>query len=338
MGQGMLAPEIQARAILLLGDDRYKRIAEGNAASSDIVFWSQDWISLEQERVFQRSWMFAGTETEIPNAGNVKPVEVGGLSILILRDSKHNIRAFYNKCRHRGAKLQEGESCTELLVCPFHGWKYSLDGRIVSGVGSTEDSNLTPLQVAFRYGCIFVNCGSEVQSKEEEFLSTLKVVGIKPSTAVKWIGNTDFRAEANWKLLHIYFNKYNALAEHYPDCHQDKFGKYFTSYQYIPIVDANDDAYQLSILVLRPVTGESTELTLHEFRTGGDDCCLNNGSNDLATDYQSKNHEVEETILHIENMQKRLRTVQTGSEVLENQFDPAVAAFMQRLLSNIVED
>ncbi len=41
------------------------------------------------------------------------------------------LRAFKNVCRHRGARLLDGSgTCKGVMVCPYHGWSYKLDGSL----------------------------------------------------------------------------------------------------------------------------------------------------------------------------------------------------------------
>ena len=57
------------------------------------------------EAIFHRSWLQAGIEGEIPNPGDYLTHTVGNNSIVVLRDSRGGINAFFNTCRHRGARI-----------------------------------------------------------------------------------------------------------------------------------------------------------------------------------------------------------------------------------------
>lgn len=44
------------------------------------------------------------------------------------------LRAYENRCLHRGARLEEGTVYDGVLTCPSHFWRYDLaDGRVVGG-------------------------------------------------------------------------------------------------------------------------------------------------------------------------------------------------------------
>ena len=49
------------------------------------AYWSDDWLKLEQELCFARAWVFAGAEAELPEPGDMKPMDIGGAPLIILR-------------------------------------------------------------------------------------------------------------------------------------------------------------------------------------------------------------------------------------------------------------
>ena len=49
---------------------------------------------------------------------------------MVIRDAPDSVRAYYNSCRHRGTRLVEGRGRVGTFICPFHGWRWNLDGSI----------------------------------------------------------------------------------------------------------------------------------------------------------------------------------------------------------------
>ena len=58
--------------------------------------------------------------------------DAAGIPLLAVRGLDGTVRAFRNACRHRGVQLVNGQGCARALVCPYHGWAYSLDGSLKS--------------------------------------------------------------------------------------------------------------------------------------------------------------------------------------------------------------
>lgn len=95
-------------------------------------YYSREFMQLEWERMWSKVWLLGGRELDIPEPGDYLVTEIGPESILIVRQRDGGVRAFYNVCQHRGARLRgcgigtTGESLT--FKCPYHHWEYGLDG------------------------------------------------------------------------------------------------------------------------------------------------------------------------------------------------------------------
>ncbi|MUL65975.1 (2Fe-2S)-binding protein [Mycobacterium sp. CBMA 234] len=77
----------------------------------------------------KKSWYVAATSAEITDA----PVARRMLDtpIVLWRDSDGTVRAFHDRCAHRGLPLSEGSIAGDQLVCSYHGCTYDVDGRCV---------------------------------------------------------------------------------------------------------------------------------------------------------------------------------------------------------------
>src|SRR5260370_720347 len=87
----------------------------------------------EQERIFGRHWICVGRDATLAAPGDYFVAQVGGESIILLRDQSGERRAYYNVCRHRGTRLCEAPKgrLSETIHCPYHAWTYALDGRLI---------------------------------------------------------------------------------------------------------------------------------------------------------------------------------------------------------------
>jgi Rieske 2Fe-2S family protein len=89
-------------------------------------------FGVDMERIWYREWLFAIPACEIPKSGDYVVHEVGAYSVVIVRGSDGEIRAFHNTCRHRGSVLCKArKGSNPRLVCPYHQWTYELDGRLL---------------------------------------------------------------------------------------------------------------------------------------------------------------------------------------------------------------
>ena len=92
----------------------------------------------EQERVFRRTWQYAGHASQIDDPGDYFAFELHGRSLFCQKDRNGEIRTFYNVCMHRAHQLVEGSGNKRVLVCPYHAWTYELDGRLRGRRASTR--------------------------------------------------------------------------------------------------------------------------------------------------------------------------------------------------------
>src|ERR1700694_11368 len=84
---------------------------------------------LELERIWRRSWLFAGHGCEARHPGDYFVFDLDDDSIIVIRGEDGRVRAMHNTCRHRGTRVCQAESGhVRRLVCPYHQWSYDLKG------------------------------------------------------------------------------------------------------------------------------------------------------------------------------------------------------------------
>lgn len=97
------------------------------------AFTSDDVYRDELERIFDRSWIYLGHESEIPNPGDYVTRRLGSAPVIVIRMVDGEICALLNSCRHRGTKLCRSDAGrARNFVCPYHGWSYETDGRLIT--------------------------------------------------------------------------------------------------------------------------------------------------------------------------------------------------------------
>src|SRR5262249_10165575 len=111
-------------------------------------YYSREFMQLEWQRLWPRTWLLARVGSDIPEAGDYFVVEIGVEQFVVTRQSDGSIRAFYNVCPHRGNRLCLNErSSVNRFTCTFHGWRFGLDGRLDC---ITDESTFDPRLIRHR--------------------------------------------------------------------------------------------------------------------------------------------------------------------------------------------
>jgi len=174
-------------------------------------------FALEMRGLFQRSWLCVGHETDWPAAGAVEAREIGPESLLLARADDGELRAFYNVCRHRGARLlgADGPQRCRTIRCPYHAWTYGLDGRLVGAPlmdGRQEvdqpTAGLVQVRLETWLGFVFVNLDDDAASLVEA-LADVPDVSRYRTAELRTCVSHSYEVAANWKLL----------VENYSECY-----------------------------------------------------------------------------------------------------------------------
>jgi Rieske 2Fe-2S family protein len=114
--------------------DSLIRTLPGAAYSSAEIF------AKEQEKIFEQLWFCAARGSDLAKPGDFRTVQVGRESLILSRNRKGQPRAFFNICRHRGARVCSEESGTgkRSFQCPYHAWTYDLDGKLIAAPNLTK--------------------------------------------------------------------------------------------------------------------------------------------------------------------------------------------------------
>ena len=171
----------------------------------------------EQEQIFCGPvWNFLGLVAEIPNPGDFRATYVGETPVIFNRDESGAVRAFVNRCAHRGALVRRelsGNAANH--ICIYHQWCYGLDGRLtaipfrrgIRGKGGLDPSfdmrahGLRSLRVGEVSGALFGTLDQDAEPLEDylgmPILEQLRRLFDRP---VKVLGYNRQRIRGNWKL------------------------------------------------------------------------------------------------------------------------------------------
>lgn len=103
-------------------------------------------------------WFSVGAGADLVR-GAVRPATYLGRELVVFRGGDGRARVFDAHCPHLGAHLGiGGQVCGDGIACPFHGWRFDGDGRLVEvpGLDRTPRASAEAWPVCERNGQIFV--------------------------------------------------------------------------------------------------------------------------------------------------------------------------------------
>ncbi|GIX29751.1 MAG: hypothetical protein KatS3mg124_0223 [Porticoccaceae bacterium] len=186
-------------------------------------YWSREYMELEWEKLWTRSWLLAGVEADLPRVGDFFVFDIREESIIVAR-TEQGLRAMYNVCPHRGARLVNVErGHGNLFVCPFHSWSFHNDGRLRSITDQAwfrpeliaHRPGLKPVAVEAHAGLIFVNMAENPPPLREAIglpEGYLEAYRLDKMVVVRHV-----RSEwgANWKVgVEAFYESYHLHAVH----------------------------------------------------------------------------------------------------------------------------
>jgi phenylpropionate dioxygenase-like ring-hydroxylating dioxygenase large terminal subunit len=178
---------------------------------------------LERDRLFRGMPVFVTMSCRLANPGDYVAEEIAGVPVLLVRGREGELRAFANICRHRGAPVAGGCGQARVFSCPYHGWTYGLDGKLLGipeeaafpGVDKASHG-LAPLPAAERYGMIFVKLapgpGIDIDAHLSGLGDELSAYGFE---RYSHFASETMRPAINWKFgIDTFLEAYHLPALH----------------------------------------------------------------------------------------------------------------------------
>jgi nitrite reductase/ring-hydroxylating ferredoxin subunit len=96
------------------------------------IYTEAEVFEAEMERIFERTWVFVGHESEVAASGDYKTVTLGTQPAIMTRDEDGGIHLLMNRCMHRGSTIcQEASGNSSYFRWWYHGWTYTNRGELV---------------------------------------------------------------------------------------------------------------------------------------------------------------------------------------------------------------
>jgi phenylpropionate dioxygenase-like ring-hydroxylating dioxygenase large terminal subunit len=181
------------------------------------AYTDPDIFALEMERIFEKTWIYAGHDSQVPNPGDYYTFQIGRQPMFMVRGKDNQIRVFYNRCPHRGAMLctARNGNTGNRFRCSYHAWLFGLDGKVESipGRQGYNDTRFDPAvhvkpaaRVANYRGFWFASLSEDGPDLETHLsgakLGLDQIVDRAPDGKVEVVG-VCFRMiqKSNWKIF-----------------------------------------------------------------------------------------------------------------------------------------
>jgi choline monooxygenase len=171
--------------------------------------WYTDarFFALERDTVFKNNWLIAARSDQFEKAGDFVAGSVAGEPYVVVRGEDGVLRAFFNVCRHHAAVVAVGTGCANSLVCPYHGWTYGLDGRLLRApeLGAVKDFDrekfgLVPMKVDEWSGLVFISMSDKPRPVAGDLTELARRLQEMKSDTLQFVARRKYTLKCNWKV------------------------------------------------------------------------------------------------------------------------------------------
>ncbi len=182
-------------------------------------------FALEQQKIFSQNWQLICAIDRLRDQGDFLTFQIAGIGAFLVRGNDGEIRGFRNACRHRGARLLDGEGNCDQIQCPYHGWEYDNKGALIATAWfekpspfACEELPLIPVDVTVWRGLIFAALDPQLGLLEQlgDFEKEVEDIPIETFRTAEW---QSFEGTGvNWKTYFDQFTEnYHVPLVHAPD-------------------------------------------------------------------------------------------------------------------------
>src|SRR5262245_23160251 len=179
------------------------------------AFLSPEILALEQERIFEHCWIYAGHESEVPNPGDFRSRRVAGRPVILVRGDDNAVRILLNTCTHRGSLVcREQTGTARSFQCPYHAWTFSTRGELIGVPGEDAYSpafsrkelalGMPPRVDSYR-GFVFLNFNPAAEGLLDYLADAKEYIDLvcdQSAVGMEIVqGAQLYSMRANWKLL-----------------------------------------------------------------------------------------------------------------------------------------
>ncbi len=108
-------------------DGKDPRNLRGDPITQD-RYYSREFMQQEWDHLWTKIWHIAGRENQLKEPGDYIVHDFMHESVIIVMQRDRTLKGFYNACGHRAARLVWGDGAQDSFSCPYHNWKWGIDG------------------------------------------------------------------------------------------------------------------------------------------------------------------------------------------------------------------
>jgi choline monooxygenase len=175
-------------------------------------FYDDAIFAEEKTRIFYKAWHAVAHENEFDEPGAFVTFEIFDQSVIVIRGSEGELRAFHNVCQHRGNRLIQDRrgKRRSVIRCGYHAWCYGLEGELRTAPRTDrlkgfdrKDFGLKPVRLERLGRFVFVNLDPDAEP----------LAGMTPGAEaemrrylpdldrMRLVQEVDVIVPANWKVI-----------------------------------------------------------------------------------------------------------------------------------------
>ncbi|MFO1170986.1 MAG: aromatic ring-hydroxylating dioxygenase subunit alpha [Hyphomicrobiaceae bacterium] len=199
------------------------------------AYTSERFWQAEKEKIFLTSWNLLERAEIVPNAGDFHTMTFLDVSLVIARGNDDKVRVFANTCRHRGAKVVDGNGNCKFFRCPYHFWTYNLDGSLIGApqynapdgkplidAGNKQEFGLVEIESGVWGGFIFIRLKPGKETLEQHLGVLVETLASHKLEDMRVARKVVYEMDANWKcFVENYIDAY-----HIPYVHKDSLAQW----------------------------------------------------------------------------------------------------------------
>jgi phenylpropionate dioxygenase-like ring-hydroxylating dioxygenase large terminal subunit len=194
----------------------------------------------DAEHVLQSGWLPVARVSELANVGDYRSVNLLGTPLLVTRDAA-GLHVISRVCRHRGMPVIDGHGNRSDFSCPYHLWRYALDGQLLFAPAMEQSASFDPARCGLQAvaheqwgGWVFANLSGTAPSLTPALADLdVRLANAHPEHFVT-AATLEFDSPWNWKVMvENFLESYHHIGPHASTLQQvnPAFGTYASAHE-----------------------------------------------------------------------------------------------------------